>query len=129
MNEKFGDGTSSREGDARVSSLPPSLPPSLPRPLSLLHPLSLNFYFKNQKNYLSSFFLSLPPLPPSPLPLLSGIMSAIDMYATVEKVRGSQGEDRVLITLNGKFLPHVEQRAANNVRLPVAEEGGKKKTM
>jgi hypothetical protein len=54
-------------------------------------------------------------------------MSAIDMYATVEKVKGSQGEDRVLITLNGKFLPHVEQRAENNVQIPVVEEGEKKK--
>ncbi|GAB5037032.1 cyanate hydratase [Nannochloropsis oceanica] len=57
-----------------------------------------------------------------------GIMSAIDMYATVEKVKGSQGEDRVLVTLNGKFLPHVEQRVENNVQAPVVEEGGFKKT-
>lgn len=57
-----------------------------------------------------------------------GIMSAIDMYATVEKVKGSQGEDRVLVTLNGKFLPHVEQRVENNVQAPVVEEGGLKKT-
>ena len=25
------------------------------------------------------------------------------------KVKGSQGEDRVVITFNGKFLPHIEQ--------------------
>jgi len=50
------------------------------------------------------------------------------MYATVEKVKGSQGEDRVLVTLNGKFLPHVEQRVENNVQAPVVEEGGLKKT-
>jgi len=53
-------------------------------------------------------------------------MSAIDMYATVEKVKGSQGEDRVLLTFNGKFLPHVEQRVENNVRIPVVEEEKKK---
>lgn len=38
-----------------------------------------------------------------------GIMSAIDFYLTVDKVKGSQGEDRVVITFNGKFLPHIEQ--------------------
>jgi hypothetical protein len=31
-----------------------------------------------------------------------GIMSAIDMYVNVQKVKGGHGEDRVLITLNGK---------------------------
>ena len=35
--------------------------------------------------------------------------SAIDMYATVETVKGVSGEDRIVIKLNGKFLPHVEQ--------------------
>jgi cyanate lyase len=39
-----------------------------------------------------------------------GIMSAIDFYLTVDKTKGSQGEDRVVITMNGKFLPHIEQR-------------------
>ena len=39
-----------------------------------------------------------------------GIMSAIDFYLTVEKTRGAHGEDRVVITMNGKFLPHIEQR-------------------
>ncbi|CAM9652788.1 unnamed protein product [Ascophyllum nodosum] len=38
-----------------------------------------------------------------------GIMSAIDVFVTVEKIKGSQGEDRVVITFNGKFLPHIEQ--------------------
>ena len=37
-----------------------------------------------------------------------GIMSAIDMYVRVEKVVGMAGEERVVITFNGKFLPHVE---------------------
>ncbi len=39
-----------------------------------------------------------------------GIMSAIDFKLTVDKVKGSQGEDRVVITMNGKFLPHIEQK-------------------
>ncbi|KAL4440026.1 hypothetical protein ABPG75_003027 [Micractinium tetrahymenae] len=43
-----------------------------------------------------------------------GIMSAIDFYCTVDKVQGKQGENRVVITFNGKFLPHVEQRAEDN---------------
>lgn len=38
-----------------------------------------------------------------------GIMSAIDFRLDIKKVKGSQGEDRVLMTWNGKFLPHVEQ--------------------
>ncbi|CAM9756824.1 unnamed protein product, partial [Sphacelaria rigidula] len=38
-------------------------------------------------------------------------MSAIDFYVTVDKIKGSQGEDRVVITFNGKFLPHIEQTA------------------
>lgn len=38
-----------------------------------------------------------------------GIMSAIDFKFSIEKVKGSQGEDRVLMTWNGKFLPHIEQ--------------------
>lgn len=38
-----------------------------------------------------------------------GIMSAIDFKLTVEKTKGDKGEDRVVITWNGKFLPHIEQ--------------------
>ncbi len=38
-----------------------------------------------------------------------GIMSAIDFKLTVDKVKGSQKEDRVVITMNGKFLPHIEK--------------------
>ncbi|WP_447980248.1 cyanase [Candidatus Nitrospira bockiana] len=38
-----------------------------------------------------------------------GIMSAIDFKLDVKKVKGSQGEDRVLMVWNGKFLPHIEQ--------------------
>lgn len=38
-----------------------------------------------------------------------GIMSAIDFKLSIQKIKGSQGEDRVLMTWNGKFLPHIEQ--------------------
>ncbi|CAI2716907.1 cyanase [Nitrospina watsonii] len=38
-----------------------------------------------------------------------GIMSAIDFKLTVEKVKGDKGEDRMVVTMNGKFLPHIEQ--------------------
>lgn len=37
-----------------------------------------------------------------------GIMSAIDFYVKVDKVKGNAQEDRIVITFNGKFLPHVE---------------------
>ena len=33
-----------------------------------------------------------------------GIMSAIDMFATVDDVVGSAGEKRMVITLNGKVM-------------------------
>jgi cyanate lyase len=38
-------------------------------------------------------------------------MSAIDFKLTVEKIKGDKGEDRLLMTWNGKFLPHIEQTA------------------
>ncbi|KAL2634635.1 hypothetical protein R1flu_006114 [Riccia fluitans] len=44
-----------------------------------------------------------------------GIMSAIGFYCTVEKQKGTEGEDRVVVTLNGKYLPHTEQKAADNL--------------
>jgi cyanate lyase len=43
-----------------------------------------------------------------------GIMSAIDMFATLDVIEGKQGEKRVCISLNGKFLPHTEQIVENN---------------
>jgi cyanate lyase len=43
-----------------------------------------------------------------------GIMSAIDMFATLKVIEGKGGEKRIAITLNGKFLPHIEQRAEDN---------------
>lgn len=43
-----------------------------------------------------------------------GIISAIDLYVDMHLIKGIQGEDRFLISLNGKFLPHVEQLTKNN---------------
>ena len=43
-----------------------------------------------------------------------GIMSAIDFYMTVGGTVGKMGEKRVVITFNGKFLPFIEQVAADN---------------
>jgi cyanate lyase len=37
-----------------------------------------------------------------------GIMSAINFKLTDEKIKGNKGEDRVLMTWNGKFLPPIE---------------------
>ena len=34
-----------------------------------------------------------------------GIMSAIDMFATVTKIKGKGGEARCVVTLNGKVQP------------------------
>jgi cyanate lyase len=36
-------------------------------------------------------------------------MSAIDFYCSVDKVKGVDGKDRVVLTLDGKYLPHSEQ--------------------
>jgi len=43
-----------------------------------------------------------------------GIMSAIDFYLDVGTTTGKKGEKRVVITMNGKFLPHIEQVSADN---------------
>lgn len=43
-----------------------------------------------------------------------GIMSAIDFYCDVGTTTGVKGEKRVVITFNGKFLPFIEQQAADN---------------
>jgi hypothetical protein len=40
-----------------------------------------------------------------------GIMSAIDFFVTVDKVKGAAGEQRVVITFNGKYLPYAVQYA------------------
>mmetsp|Transcript_35976 Transcript_35976/g.88526 ORF Transcript_35976/g.88526 Transcript_35976/m.88526 type:complete len:228 (+) Transcript_35976:22-705(+) len=43
-----------------------------------------------------------------------GIMSAIDFYLDVSTVQGKAGEQRVVLTFNGKFLPFIEQERDNN---------------
>ena len=36
-------------------------------------------------------------------------MSAIDFYCSVDKVKGVDGKDRVVLTFDGKYLPFTEQ--------------------
>lgn len=36
-------------------------------------------------------------------------MSAIDFYCSVDKVKGVDGKDRVVMTFDGKYLPYSEQ--------------------
>nr|GMD65599.1 cyanate hydratase [Ipomoea batatas] len=38
-------------------------------------------------------------------------MSAIDFYCSVDKVKGVDGKDRVVVTLDGKYLPYTEQKS------------------
>jgi len=47
-----------------------------------------------------------------------GIMSAIDFYLDVGSTIGKQGEKRVVLTFNGKFLPFIEQQAEDNTLGP-----------
>ncbi|KAH7522045.1 hypothetical protein FEM48_Zijuj07G0096200 [Ziziphus jujuba var. spinosa] len=48
-----------------------------------------------------------------------GIMSAIDFYCSVDKVKGADGKDRVVVTFDGKYLPYTEQKLEHMVsRLP-----------
>ncbi|CAL8990077.1 PREDICTED: cyanase [Prunus dulcis] len=44
-----------------------------------------------------------------------GIMSAIDFYCSVDKVKGVDGKDRVAIVFDGKYLPHSEQKSEHMV--------------
>ncbi|KAJ9177571.1 hypothetical protein P3X46_012778 [Hevea brasiliensis] len=44
-----------------------------------------------------------------------GIMSAIDFYCSVDKVKGVDGKDRVVVTFDGKYLPHTEQKLEHMV--------------
>ncbi|XP_030973485.1 cyanate hydratase [Quercus lobata] len=44
-----------------------------------------------------------------------GIMSAIDFYCSVDKVKGVDGKDRAVVTLDGKFLPYTEQKSEHMV--------------
>lgn len=41
--------------------------------------------------------------------LLHFSMSAIDFYCSVDKVKGVDGKDRVVVTFDGKYLPFSEQ--------------------
>lgn len=36
-------------------------------------------------------------------------MSAIDFYCSVDKIKGADGKERVVVTFDGKYLPHTEQ--------------------
>ncbi|KAK9160565.1 hypothetical protein Syun_006906 [Stephania yunnanensis] len=40
---------------------------------------------------------------------------AIDFFCSVDKVQGADGKDRVVITFDGKYLAHTEQRAEHMV--------------
>ncbi|GAB4850860.1 hypothetical protein Ancab_030161 [Ancistrocladus abbreviatus] len=44
-----------------------------------------------------------------------GIMSAIDFYCSVDKVKGVDGKDRVVVTFDGKYLPYSEQTSDHMV--------------
>lgn len=52
-----------------------------------------------------------------------GILSAIDFYVDLNIIKGSMDEDRIVITLNGKFLPHVEQLSSNNTAVITGKRG------
>lgn len=47
-----------------------------------------------------------------------GIMSAIDFYCSVDKVKGVDGKDRVVVTFDGKYLPYTEQLSEHMVSRP-----------
>ncbi|KAA8548858.1 hypothetical protein F0562_000542 [Nyssa sinensis] len=47
-----------------------------------------------------------------------GIMSAIDFYCSVDKVKGVDGKDRVVVTFDGKHLPYTEQKTEHMVSKP-----------
>ncbi|XP_064945057.1 cyanate hydratase-like isoform X2 [Musa acuminata AAA Group] len=42
-------------------------------------------------------------------------MSAIDFYCSVDKVKGVDGKDRVVVTFDGKYLPFSEQKSEHMV--------------
>ncbi|KAL3329115.1 hypothetical protein AABB24_036293 [Solanum stoloniferum] len=44
-----------------------------------------------------------------------GIMSAIDFFCSVDKIKGVDGKDRVVLTFDGKYLPHTEQKTEHMV--------------
>lgn len=52
-----------------------------------------------------------------------GILSAIDIFVSLDTVKGILDENRIVITLNGKYLPHIEQASINNTA--VVSQGNK----
>lgn len=46
-----------------------------------------------------------------------GTMSSVDFYMTLDKVKDSMDQDRIMISFNGKFEPHTEQKTENNITL------------
>lgn len=48
-------------------------------------------------------------------------MSAIDFYCSVDKVKGVDGKDRVVVTFDGKYLPYSEQVSSKSTCLILAE--------
>mmetsp|Transcript_17584 Transcript_17584/g.24162 ORF Transcript_17584/g.24162 Transcript_17584/m.24162 type:complete len:204 (-) Transcript_17584:1426-2037(-) len=51
-----------------------------------------------------------------------GILSAIDCFVTMDMIKGSLGEDRLVLTINGKFLSHIEQLVENNTAVVSQKE-------
>ncbi|CAH9109326.1 unnamed protein product [Cuscuta europaea] len=51
-----------------------------------------------------------------------GIMSAIDFYCSVDKLKGVDGNDRVVVTFDGKYLPYSEQKSENMMSKPQPKE-------
>ncbi|KAJ4834133.1 hypothetical protein Tsubulata_012624 [Turnera subulata] len=47
-----------------------------------------------------------------------GIMSAIDFYCSVDKVKGADGKERVVVTFDGKYLPFNEQTSEKMTSSP-----------
>lgn len=43
-----------------------------------------------------------------------GIISAIDLYVSLDEVKGVHGEDRMVVTFNGKWLKFNEQFTSEN---------------
>ncbi|KAL9240285.1 hypothetical protein vseg_014523 [Gypsophila vaccaria] len=47
-----------------------------------------------------------------------GIMSAIDFYCSVDKIKGVDGKERVVVTFDGKYLSHSEQKSEHMLSRP-----------
>lgn len=44
-----------------------------------------------------------------------GAMSAVDFYVTLDKAETPDGGQRMVISFNGKYLPHPEQKTENGI--------------